>query len=417
MLTNAVKNEQLLSTRHLVQQCVLACIAARRYVHATFLAERAAAAKAGRCTDAALGVQAKGTLEHKEGAQDMVTAADVAVQELVVTMLEAPQYRRRFVAPAPLGGRAAAQGAFEVVGEEELEEHQCAPEALQDIFSRRIARFAPFIDEAERSEAFTKATKLLLDGGQKPPSSGDVFTVFIDPIDATLAFIDGNTIAPMTLVGVAKNGVPVAGVCSRIFDDDAAAPQCALPGFLSFVVEDGPCVLWGHHLAGRPATPPPAPETLDTTFSGTTTAPAQKTLLRALEPQRRRPARGGGNKIMLVALRAARKRYPDVFAAGTKAGTPAVDAADVFPSIAGLKKWDVCAPHAFLRWLGTDVVEVSRDGKTVAPVSYENHAASQEAVARGSTMLAVASPKVQAEVLRRIDKGPESEEEPSKPHL
>jgi 3'-phosphoadenosine 5'-phosphosulfate (PAPS) 3'-phosphatase len=370
-------------------------LAARAFVHDTFLTAGSTKASAN------LDVQVKGTLAHKGGAKDMVTAADIAVQEVIVTALTAPQYRSRVFNAGH--GAGAGKLPYEIVGEEELDETTAA------VAERRLEAYGRFIDAAEKSPEYEALAALLPAGPpERWPDASDI-TVFVDPIDATLAFIDGCRVAPMTLIGIASRGVPVAGLASRVFSsDDSASDKLEFPSALSLCVETGPCVLWGQRLH---QTLPQAGKSsgLRGTFSGSTKAAEQATLLGMLRPFEDRPARGGGNKILMVAQAAAKLRggsvsHPHSTSTAARKSAPN---ADFFVSSTGLKMWDTCGPHAFLRWLGGDVYTVKRTDQATAleELRYDHRRHGTAVTRPGRAIMAVSGPEVRDECLRRMKSG------------
>merc|ERR1712093_466154 len=129
-------------------------------------------------------------------------------------------------------------------------------------------------------------------------------------------------------IGIANKGVPVAGVASRVFSTEHKSDALSLPTALSLCVEGGPCALWGQQLA--PTSPRVRSGQLRGTFSGSTKAKEQAELLHALRPFENRPARGGGNKILMVAQAAAKLRggsesHPHARSAAVRQSAPNAD--------------------------------------------------------------------------------------------
>jgi len=55
-------------------------------------------------------------------------------------------------------------------------------------------------------------------------------TVFVDPLDATKEFVLGNAFCVVTLIGIAENGVPIAGVMYQPFVGSDGTMYWALVG-------------------------------------------------------------------------------------------------------------------------------------------------------------------------------------------
>jgi inositol polyphosphate 1-phosphatase len=366
----------------LVRACVVGAVAAQHFVRATF-PHPDDGAPGGGDRKQALAAQDKGALDHKSGVQDLVTAADLAVQEIVLAVLSDAARRATFLAGGAVG--CAAPSNLTLVGEEaeSAEYDAMAPAERAAVHAARYAQYGEFIASAESSAVLAWAdgiaAKFAATGTTGGAAGGeDEYAVFVDPIDATAAFVDGDTDAPMTLIGISRNGRPVGGVVNRLFqqavnpstsgsfsaDDAAAAAAAAAPAMastLSFCCEAGPCVVWGHPMREPPAASP----TIDASaaaaadeapvrrapFSAAPTAVGQQRVLAAIAPITRCPARGGGHKVMMVVA----ARLADC----TDGAFTQLPAADVFASSPwGLKKWDLCAPHAFLAWLGGHVLRV-----------------------------------------------------------
>ena len=410
-----------LSLPGLLDNCVVACIAAQQYVQQHFL----------QGGESSAGVIEKGALAHKQGVTDVVTQADLAVQDVLVSVLRCPEYTKRATfrltsadAPPPHAGlRVVLVGEEAEDGVASLSRAQRATRAATAATAATRGKYAAFLQAAEASPLHAVARNSVLspalrrrveraqacldsatpqapvapagtngwwleqalsgggDGSGSASSESQAvpeYTVYVDPIDATLAFVAGDRRAPMTLVGIARNGVPVAGVAMRVFPQEAGSPtadKAAVPdaNCLSLCVVGGPSLLWGLPIHAAAAPLPPVDNAavrassatdarsdwrFDATFSDTTTAAKHARMMSALAPYSPRPARGGGNKCFLVAARAAALNggAPAAFrTALAESGDVGVDA---YPSAGGLKAWDYLAPHAFLRSFGGDALSL-----------------------------------------------------------
>jgi inositol polyphosphate 1-phosphatase len=392
------------SVAALLEQCVLSAIAARQFVHANFL-QRDASGSMVRAGDGALGVQVKGKLALKNGAQDLVTAADIAVQELIVTALTAPCYTSRFATRRDSGSSAPS---YEIVGEEEDASMQGPRQ--DEIRESRLQKYSVYLARAEETSEFRHLSSLLRAPGRETEDANGRIAIFIDPIDATVAFVEGCRVAPMTLIGIARDGLPVAGVATRLFADAARRDpdvRNAIPEYMSVCLAGGPCILWGNEVR-RPrgnasAAPLDAALPLRVAFSDSTTDGSLAGLMRAISPVEKHPARGGGNKSMMVAQMAAAASGGADLPASPSAAPPV----HVFPALRSLCKWDTCAPHAFLRSLGGDMYQlpwsdVGTPRAALTPLRYDDHAATKYSIDAGNVMLAVASSSVAVECLRRL---------------
>jgi 3'-phosphoadenosine 5'-phosphosulfate (PAPS) 3'-phosphatase len=296
-----------------------------------------------------------------------------------------------------------------------------------------------------------------------PASSSDPPTVqiYVDPIDGTNALVDGVVDVPMTLIGIALDGVPVAGVVNRVyitpndgysgeglvmeqlkrraagahgepvtthtvetlFDDprlpcnntsvtDITAKPAPissadlLPPSLSVCIRHGPCWLWG---VPRSHTNPIF-ERPHAAAAGKVVQPT-KNVLRAVasdgisvpcEPVRVTRLRGAGYKLMRV-----------VEGALTR-GCDAPDAADFFLAQGGVRGWDACAPHAFLEWGGGALAVLRPAGRSddgtldVVPVRYNRYSGGPKFsgfdVKLKPAILAAASQDTMRECLARLRK-------------
>ncbi len=148
----------------------------------------------------------------------------------------------------------------------------------------------------------------------------DELCVFIDPLDATKEFTLGKTWCVMTLIGITRRGVPVAGVMHQPFAEDAAE-------------EHGHSVygLRGYGVVGLRRAPHPPAEGLVAVSTLSHGSPALDAAIAKVRPAVLRREGGCGFKALLVAQGAA-----DVY---------------LYPQ-PGTKRWDTCAPDAILRELG-----------------------------------------------------------------
>lgn len=299
-----------ISLRKLLLACVKAAIRAQKHVLETSLLSAKSFLGSVDEDDGArrpLEINVKSTLEHKSGvaSADLVTNLDLEVQAIIMKLL-----RQEF------GPELA------IVGEEE----DCSstidfaiPELqLEDIPCHRYLTAEGFPEEEVDAQQIT---------------------LFIDPIDGTNAFVEGDYEAPMTLIGITVDGVPVAGVANKIFMADRSSLSFCLHGPKGFAV------VWADDLFSNPPKVAVQGE-FRVTYSATTKMSLLQPYLDALQPYRGVPARGAGNKLMLVAC----------------------GAADCFPSVVakGLKLWDTCAPDAFLRVVGGGIFSI----KTGSPLPY-----------------------------------------------
>lgn len=316
---------------------------------------------------ASVDISAKGELAHRASSTtDLVTSADVMVQHVVEAFLRSDFGLED--GTDTVGGKLP----FTVVGEEEP-----TSDADADGSSIDNDRNAKAVGGAlEYRERMTQEElQLLLDldthvaryewaledycvSATSWESMRKRVAIFIDPIDGTNAFVEGELHVPMTLIGIAVDGVPVAGVVNRVFLTDSngsmnissmsvacsSLRQCVnVPR--AFVVISGSTV--------DPSSLP-APSTvaalgskndsvtqdvLVVTYSSSTKESIMQPPLDMLKPIVDAPARGAGYKIMMIVDRIA--------------GPLQAETADVFLSPnAAIKKWDSCAPHAILSALG-----------------------------------------------------------------
>jgi len=143
--------------------------------------------------------------------------------------------------------------------------------------------------------------------------------VFVDPLDATREFVDGNLAAVMTLIGISYKGKAVGGVLFQPFvgnqDDSNGTSIWGMTGMGAF----------GANLKTRNE----KDYVIATTRSHAT--PLLEKATEAVAADRVMKVGGAGHKVLLVL-------------------TGEIDAY-VFP-IAGTKKWDTCGPEAIVRAAG-----------------------------------------------------------------
>ncbi|AAZ13480.1 inositol polyphosphate 1-phosphatase, putative [Trypanosoma equiperdum] len=288
---------------------------------------------------AAVSVDVKGKLEYKEGGSvdDLVTTADVVTQGLMERLL----------------AEAFPDTPFTIIGEEEA--------TTTDAIKIQVERCVEAFRDVNAVAPLQKELEAHASSDSRHVSASTVeelrarVGVFIDPIDATSCFVDGTWGAPMTLVGITVDGVPVAGVSNRFFystvDDLTSGGNAGCTG-LSYVWNDpsaGPFIVHEGRLAtplwslGRKTTSNLA--MLRVIRSGTTSNKRFEQLLARLQPVEPRSARGAGNKLMLLVV--------SMLAASDGAAAAACDVFLAPPN--SISKWDTCAAHAFLLALGGDM--------------------------------------------------------------
>ncbi|CCW65451.1 unnamed protein product [Phytomonas sp. EM1] len=281
---------------------------------------------------ATVGVEVKSVLNFKEGgaAKDLVTTADVLTQALLVRLLL----------------REFPDAPFTIIGEE------AAPNATLDAIARRCVEAEGWKAEKIPGEAALRAHLPRWKGAARLHAASveelrERVGVFIDPIDATNCFAEGVWEAPMTLVGVAVDGVPVGGVVNRLFAFPVSAEGPSGGGFsyilnpaqndTAFIVHEGRLVGSPREMGEEKRGDAP----LRVCESPTTKSAFLREVNERLRPCAICYARGSGNKEFFLLHQAL---------GGARAG------ADVFvaPSRT-IMAWDCCAPHAFLRALGGEI--------------------------------------------------------------
>lgn len=295
----------------------------------------------------AVNVNIKKELDYKEGSasHDLVTTADILTQAVLEYLLN-----RQFGPALP----------FTIVGEED----SSSPE-LQSKVDHCIRHF--YSDDVSVPHSDEFATFLVrLRGGNGGHTLGVISAdsvealrkrvgVFIDPIDGTNCFVDGNWEVPMTLVGLTLDGVPVAAVVNRVFDYPVGE---AATGYhtksLSYVwnvpvhgaAQKGEVFLVHKGAIAQKLSRDPvkAGETLLVTHSSTTKKDFLSEALDKLSPTTSVSGRGAGNKEFFLVQRSL---------AEMPSSTTVADAF-ICPA-STIKKWDTCAPHAFLLALGGNI--------------------------------------------------------------
>lgn len=154
----------------------------------------------------------------------------------------------------------------------------------------------------------------------------DQFVVWVDPLDGTSEYTQGNLDHVTVLIGVALNGRSVAGVIHQPYHDFNTERVCKGR------------TLWGVVGVGsggfRPLAPPDG-KIVATTRSHMT--PVVQQTLDALKPDQVLKVGGAGYKVMLLMEGKA--------------------SAYVFAS-AGCNKWDTCAPEAILTAIGGRLTDI-----------------------------------------------------------
>ncbi|KAI5688031.1 Inositol monophosphatase family [Leishmania braziliensis] len=352
----------------------------------------------------AVSVDVKSHLDHKEGdaADDFVTTADILIQAVVLRALS----------------ESFPAFPFTVVGEEDQPSSAVAKEVEACMATHYRILAMPYEAELYASIHAGDACSVDAEAAVVLHADSDEamrrrLGIFIDPIDATNCFVTGAWQAPMTLVGITLDGVPIAGVMNRIFHyplrctDDPAVTETpvksCVPG-LSVVLNTpalaSPFVVFDGELLPGPMQIEPQPEctrktTLAVCCSSTTKELFLQRLLTQLEPCSPVHARGAGYKQYHLLKKMLKGRHVP---------HEVITPADVFVCPpAAIKKWDCCAPHAFLYTFGGDIFD--RDG---APLRYPLIDACGAAVSSSSESsvltngLVAVTPYAKTEVARRL---------------
>lgn len=311
-----------------------------------------------------MSVDVKGDLAYKQGeaSHDLVTSADLLTQEVVVAML-----KRRF-----------PDIPFTIVGEEEPEKRDTfAPdEKVELVISKYGDQFPTIPYEADLNRELQDHKAREVTGASIEDLRSRV-GIFIDPIDGTNCFVEGVWEAPMTLVGITVDGLPIAAVANRVFQHDGTpytpehAPSISFiwnygedSSVAPFLVFDGKRVVDGPvTVAAQSAAC--TDSSARVTCSSTTKDSFLTDSLEALSPTLRINARGAGNKLFYL-----------IKAALVGSGAVAADQArmlnaecsdgmaDIFVCPGStIMKWDTCAPHAFILALGGELY--SRSGQPI----------------------------------------------------
>ncbi|EPY25690.1 inositol polyphosphate 1-phosphatase [Strigomonas culicis] len=290
-------------------------------------------------------VDVKAELGHKEGdaAKDLVTTADVLTQAVLATLMAG----------------STAGTPYTMVGEEDAPDAAVAPQV-----DRCLATYyspALRVPHQEVLRAHVQRT-----GGRQVVAADSVEAlrrrvgVFIDPIDGTNCFVQGVWEAPMTLAGITVDGVPVAAVANRVFifplgGAELRHEQSSLSYVWNFEAMKPFMVFEGKRVEKVPTPALPSGAVLRVAQSSTTQKVFLEEVNRKLEPSEPVYARGAGNKEFFLIQEMLKTQISSI---GTS---------DVFIcSGDGVKKWDTCAPHAFIYALGGDIYE--GDGE---PVRYD----------------------------------------------
>ncbi|KAG8343864.1 putative inositol polyphosphate 1-phosphatase [Trypanosoma vivax] len=313
-----------------------------------------------------LTVDVKKQLKHKEGdtVNDLVTTADIVSQAVLERFL-------RLTFP---------NEPFTIVGEEDgavtVSHEREAANCVEKYFNANCT--IPL--EAELM-AHTSAEKSIVSARTNEELRQRV-GVFIDPIDATNCFVDGSWDAPLTLVGITLDGVPVAGVVNRIFCTCTADytqehyvggrdkfNHVDAAGHVPDIVHRSLSYVWNDAAAGpfivhegRRVTPllTETPRTASTPLrvvrSGTTRDVYFERYLQKLQPVDARMARGAGNKLMLL-FNSMIEGHPTASSPNTSYASLGCDVFIAPPN--SVSKWDTCAPHAFMLALGGEIYTLS----------------------------------------------------------
>lgn len=290
-------------------------------------------------------VDVKAELNYKEGdaTKDLVTTADVLTQAVL----------------AKLMAQSTTDTPYTMVGEEDEPDPAVVPQVEHCL----SAYYKPTltVPHEEALRAHVKAA-----GGQHIVTADSVEAlrrrvgVFIDPIDGTNCFVQGVWEAPMTLAGITIDGVPVAAVANRVFifpigGGELKHEQSSLSYVWNFDTTK-PFVVYEGKLVEKVATAPLAhTAVLRVAQSSTTQKVFLEKVNEKLLPSEHVSARGAGNKEFFLVQEM------------LKTQISSVNVSDVFISSGdSIKKWDTCAPHAFLYALGGDMHD--GDGE---PIRYD----------------------------------------------
>lgn len=336
----------------------------------------------------AVHVDVKSHLDYKEGdaAEDLVTTADVLTQAVLTHVLQ----------------RTFPTQPFTIIGEEEEPSSAIADEAQACVTKHYDGGSVPCpFGDALRAHLQAGAASSVVCADSVEALRRRV-GIFIDPIDGTNCFFSGVWQAPMTLVGITLDDVPVAGVLNRVFHyplggSVASAASlsyvCNTPGLTSpFVVFDGSLLPAPVAMRSHPA--PTATTELPVCRSSTTKDTFLQGLMDQLAPCTSICARGAGYKQYHLLRR--------MWAGGT-VRSEAITPADVFvcPPIT-IKKWDCCAPHAFLYAMGGDIFSHEGTPLRYALVKADGSAGTHTELSELPKGLVVVTPYAKEEVARRM---------------
>lgn len=291
-------------------------------------------------------VDVKAELNYKEGeaTKDLVTTADVLTQAVLARLM----------------AQSTTDTPYTLVGEEEGPDAAVEPQVEHCLAT--YYKPALRVPHEEALRAHVKAA-----GGQHVVTADSAAAlrrrvgVFIDPIDGTNCFVQGVWEAPMTLAGITVDGIPVAAVANRVFIFPVGGGELQHEqSSLSYVwnletAKEAFMVYEGKRVEKAPAASLPHTAVLRVAQSSTTQKVFLEEVNQKLQPSEYVGARGAGNKEFFLIQES------------LKAQIACVGASDVFiASGDGVKKWDTCAPHAFLYALGGDMCD--KDGE---PVRYD----------------------------------------------
>ncbi|RNF04119.1 inositol polyphosphate 1-phosphatase [Trypanosoma rangeli] len=280
----------------------------------------------------AVTVKVKGHFYHKNGdaATDLVTTADLVTQAVIEQVL----------------GDAFPDMPFTIVGEEEPASRTVkfmAAYCVEKYYKGLTA--IPYQSELEAHVRCTRSQVSAASWRELRERVG----VFVDPVDGTNCFVEGLWDVPLTLVGLTLDGAPVAGVVNRVFRfslDQMTSNSSSTS--LSYVWNLGPGIPFIVHEGQRvapdvAAKPAAAGSVLRVANSSTTDSSYFVRVVSKLAPIEQREARGAGNKLLFLV-------------SSMLAGSSTTQSCDVFISPEDtIKKWDTCAPHAFVLALGGEL--------------------------------------------------------------
>ncbi|ESL11260.1 inositol polyphosphate 1-phosphatase [Trypanosoma rangeli SC58] len=333
---------------HLLTVCVRGALAAQRYIALELLkvqnldAQLPAVAIMDQDSETkkalmaslhhAMTVKVKEHFHHKNGdaATDLVTTADLVTQAVIEQVL----------------GDAFPEMPFTIVGEEES-----ASRTVKFMAAYCVEKYykgltsIPYQNEFEAHARRTRNQVTAASWRELRERIG----VFIDPIDGTNCFVEGLWDVPLTLVGLTLDGTPVAGVVNRVFrfsvDQMTSTGRSTSLSYVWNLVPGSPFIVHeGQRVAPDVAAKPAAAgSVLRVANSSTTDSNYFACVVAKLAPIEQRGARGAGNKLMFLV-------------SSMLAGPSTTQCCDVFISPEDtIKKWDTCAPHAFVLALGGEL--------------------------------------------------------------